>query len=66
MLTEASNQWPANGVGTPPISHKKINSTNNVNKLGLQQIQAQTWETLCKVPSYAMPGPPPLGNGIQM
>lgn len=49
-----------------PISHKKINSTNNVNKLGLQQIQAQTWETLHKVPSYAMPGPPPLGNGIQM
>lgn len=65
MLTEAPNQWPARGWGLP-ITHKKINSTINVNKLGLKQIQAQTWETLRKGPSYAMPGPPPLGNGIQM
>lgn len=65
MLAEASNQWPAKGWGLPHHSHKKINSTNNVNKLGLQQIKAVLGDLaqrgqLCH--AWALI----LGNGIQL
>lgn len=60
MLKEASNEWPARRWGF--LHHSIINSTNNVNKLALQEVLGDLEQRHQLRHAWA----PAPGNGIQL